>query len=102
MLNFHYLSKLFIKMPNLYIVLEENQKTKAARILLPITNLNGPLDNENFYVIFCMFLIGVIAVMKYNGGLKAHKLMLEALSQIHSREFKSWFSSEHADRMETL
>ena len=49
-----------------------------------------------------MFLIGVIAVMKYNGGLKAHKLMLEALSQIHSREFKSWFSSEHADRKETL
>ena len=28
--------------------------------------------------------------------------MLEALSRIHWREFESWFSSEHADRIETL
>ena len=69
--------------------------------------MNGPLDNENFYVIFCTFLIGVSAVTKYNGGLEAHKLMLEALSQIHWREFESWFSSDrkierNADRKETL
>ena len=49
-----------------------------------------------------MFLIGVIAGTKCNRVLQAHKLMLEALSQIHWREFESWFSSEHADRMETL
>ena len=28
--------------------------------------------------------------------------MMELLSRIHWREFESWFSSEHADRMETL
>ena len=28
--------------------------------------------------------------------------MQESVSQIHWREFESWFSSEHADRMETL
>ena len=28
--------------------------------------------------------------------------MLKALSRIHWREFESWFTSEHADRMETL
>ena len=49
-----------------------------------------------------MFLIGVIAGTKCNRVLQAHKLMLEALSQIHWREFESWFSSEHADRMKTL
>ena len=64
--------------------------------------MNGPLDNENFYVIFYTFLTGVIAGTKYNRGLQAHKLMLEALSTIHWRQFASWFSSEHADKMETL
>ena len=64
--------------------------------------MNGPLDNENFYVIFYTFLIGVIAGTKYNRGLQAHKLTLEALSRIHWREFESCFSSEHAERMETL
>ena len=28
--------------------------------------------------------------------------MLKALSRIHWREFESWFTSEHADRIETL
>ena len=28
--------------------------------------------------------------------------MMELLSRTHWREFESWFSSEHADRMETL
>ena len=64
--------------------------------------MNGPLHNENFYVISYTFLIGVIAGTKYNRGPQAHKLILEALSRIHWREFESSFSSEHADRMETL
>ena len=64
--------------------------------------MNGPLDNENFYVIFYTFLIGVIAGTKDNRGLQTHKLMLEALSRIHWRKFESWFSLEHADRMDAL
>ena len=64
--------------------------------------MNGPLNNEYFYVIFYTFLIGVIARTKYNKGLQVHKIRQEVLPRIHWRELESLFSSEHADRMEIL
>ena len=64
--------------------------------------MNGLLGNENVYAIFYTFVVVIIAGTKYNRGLQVYKLMQESVSQIHWREFESWFSSEHAYRMETL